>query len=188
MEDAEQVAALASTELKRHRGWAIGVGLVLAALGIAAIVFPLFASLAVEQFVGWILVMSGLVGTLHALRGTAKHGLVLSLLGALLSFAVGIVLVLYPFSGILSLTLLIASFFIAGGLLRIVLALQLRRIGRYGLTLASGVLALAFGVSIVLIWPAAAAWLIGLLVGIDLIFAGIGSLALATGHVSPSRP
>ncbi len=168
-----------NTDLKRRRGWVIGISAMLIALGVAAIVFPFFASLAVEQLVGWVLFLSGVLGVLHALADAKAHGFMLRLLGAVLSVGVGVVLVLYPFSGVLSLTLLVAAFFVAGGLLRIVLAMQMRRVSRHGLTLTSGILGVALGVSIVVLWPEAAAWIIGILIGIDLIFAGIASLALA---------
>jgi uncharacterized membrane protein HdeD (DUF308 family) len=178
MDTTEQL--ITTIDVRRRRRWVIAGSALLTLLGLAAIVFPFMASLAIEQLIGWILVLSGVVGTFNALHSRAHHGFALALVGALLGLGVGVVLVLFPFSGILSLTLVIAAFLIAGGLLRIILAVQLRRVGRYWLTLASGALGLAFGLLIVAAFPEAATWLIGLLVGVDLIVAGVASLALAT--------
>ena len=184
MSSVDQTQILSRAKFNRHPRWAMGIGAALTVLGFVAIVFPFFASLAVEQLIGWILIMSGFLSALNASHRSPKHGLLLSLLGALLASAVGIMLVLYPLSGIVSLTLLIAAFFLAGGLVRITLALRLRRVGAYGPTLFSGILALGLGGLIIAQWPQAAAWLIGLLIGVDLIFAGIASMALATSSRS----
>ncbi len=179
MSSTQRPLSVTRADFRHHRGWAVGAGIALVLLGLAAIVFPFLASLAVEQLVGWILVMSGFVGLLNALRQSAEHGFGLSLLAALLSLGIGIVLVLYPLSGILSLTLLVATLLVGGGLLRIFLAWRLRHTRGYRLTLASGLLGVGLGAVIIVQWPQAAAWLIGVLVGIDLVFAGLVSLALA---------
>ena len=108
---------------------------------------------------------------MHAFRAARWKGFILAMMGALLSLGIGILL-LYPLTGILSLTLVIAVFFMAGGLFRILLAFRLRPLDHWGWLLVSGILSLLLAAIILTQWPTAAAWLLGLLVGIDLMFSG----------------
>jgi uncharacterized membrane protein HdeD (DUF308 family) len=148
-------------------------------LGVAAIAFPWVASVAVELLIGWILVISGALGLVYAFRASRRAGLFFSLLGALLSLGVGVVLLAYPLSGVLTVTLLIALLFATGGVFRILLALQLRPLDHWGWMLVSGILALILAGLILTQWPEAATWVIGVLLGIDLIFAGWTSIFLS---------
>lgn len=168
-----------TAEVREHRNWFLGLGVLLVALGIAAIIFPVAATLAIEVVIGWILVISGLAGIVQAYRAARWKGFLFTLLGALLSLAIGTLLLLYPLTGAISLTLVIAAFFFAGGVFRVLLALQVRPLDHWGWTLASGILALAIAVLILVQWPEAAAWVIGLLVGVDLLFGGWTSILLA---------
>jgi uncharacterized membrane protein HdeD (DUF308 family) len=106
-----------------------------------------------------------------------------------LSIAVGVVMLLWPVSGAISLTLLLTAFFILDGIASIMYALAHRRelTGRWGWLLASGLIDLALAVLIIFGFPASAAWAVGLLVGIDLIFGGT-SLIIVALHARMSAP
>ena len=184
MPDASSTApragpAAISSDVRANRGWIMFLGAVLVALGIAAIAFPFVATVAVELLIGWILVVSGGLGLINALRTPKWRGFTFSLLGAALSLAIGLLLLAYPMTGVLSLTLVMVAFFAAGGVLRVMLALKLRPLDNWGWLLASGVLALLLAALILVQWPLAAGWVIGLLVGIDLLAAGVILIALA---------
>lgn len=168
-----------TNEVKRHWGWFLAVGIATVLLGIAALAFPWVATLAVELLVGWILVLYGVLGVIHALRNARWNGYLFSLFGALLALCAGALLVFYPMTGVLSLTLLIVVFFLAAGTFRVLLALRLRPADHWGWLLVSGLLAITLAILIVVQWPEAAAWIIGLMLGIDLIFAGSASILLA---------
>ena len=181
----EHYDVIVTAEVREHHRWFLALGTLLAVLGIAAIVFPFAATLTVEVLIGSILVVSGAAGILHAFRAARWKGFMFALLGALLSLAIGLVLLLRPLVGILSLTLLIAAFLFAGGVFRVLLALRVRPLDYWGWLLASGVLAIALAVLILAQWPQAATWVIGLLVGIDLIFAGWTSIMLGMAARRP---
>jgi len=168
----EHGQSVITSEVRENRSWFLALGIAMILLGIAAIAFPFSATLAVELLLGWILLVNGVFGIVHAFRSCRWKGFTLVMLGALLSLGVGILLLLYPLTGILSLTLVIAVFFTAGGILRILLAFQLRPLDHWGWLLLSGILSLLLATIIMTQWPAAAAWLLGLLVGIDLVFGG----------------
>ena len=176
----ERRALRVTTEIKEHHTRFLILGIVMLIAGTAAIIFPFFASLAVELLIGWVLLFSGIAGIVHAFSTRKWNGFVLSLLIALLSLGVGIVLLIYPLTGLLSLTLLITAFFLAGGIIRIVLALKLRPFDHWGWLLFGGILDLILATLIITQWPEAAALIVGLLVGIDLIFTGWIMLLLAS--------
>lgn len=168
-----------TAEVKENRIWFMVLGIVMVLLGIAAIVFPSVATFAVELLIGWILVISGVAGVVNAFHTSKWAGFLLSMFTALLALGVGIILLLFPFSGIFSLTLLLAAFLIASGVLRIFLAFRLRPLDHWGWHLLGGVLALVLAGLILSQLPEAAAWVIGLLIGVDLIFSGWTLIMLA---------
>lgn len=167
-------------DVKHHRLWFLIPGMLMVMLGVGALLFPFFASLAIELMVGWILVISGLIGAAQALRTNQWRGFGFSLLSALLSLVVGTMLLLFPYTGVLSLTLLVALFFAAGGIFRIMLAVRLRPLDNWGWLMVSGILSLTLAVIILTQWPEAATWVVGVLVGIDLIFSGLILIMIAS--------
>jgi uncharacterized membrane protein HdeD (DUF308 family) len=175
-----------SQAFRENRGWLLFCGIALLLLGVAAIVFPFVATLAAELMIGWILLISGFVGLINASRNAKWPGFSFSLLAALLSIAIGILLLAFPLTGMLTLTLLITALFVAGGVLRIALAVRLRPLDHWGWMLASGVLSLLLAVVIISQWPQAAAWVIGLVVGVDLVFAGAILIMLASAAYRPA--
>jgi uncharacterized membrane protein HdeD (DUF308 family) len=104
-----------------------------------------------------------------------------SLVSAILGIAVGIVLLLWPLSGVLSLTLVLIVYFVIEGVASIMFALEHKRelSGRWGWMLASGIIDLILAAIILAGLPGTAAWAIGLLVGIDMVFGGSAVIAMA---------
>lgn len=175
-----------SQAIRENRGWLLFCGIALLLLGVAAIIFPFVATLAAELMIGWILLISGFVGLINAFRNAKWRGSSFSLLAALLSISIGILLLAFPLTGMLTLTLLVTALFVAGGVLRIALAVRLRPLDHWGWMLTSGVLSLLFAVVIISQWPQAAAWVIGLVVGVDLVFAGAILIMLASAAYRPA--
>ena len=174
----QQVAVLSmavdprlSEEIKHHWRRFVVLGVALIALGVVALGSVGIATLASVLVFGWILVAAGILETVHAWRVRGWSGFTRHLLGGLLSFVVGGLIVANPAAGMLSLTLLMAAFFIVGGIFRIVTALSFRLPGR-GWAVAGGIVTVALGMIIAAEWPVSAVWVIGTFVGIDLIFDG----------------
>jgi len=156
-------------------------GVVLALLGAAAIIIPPIATLAVEIILGWLFLMSGLLGLIMTYMMRHAPGFWWSLLSAVLALAAGVMLIGWPVSGAVSLTLLLIFFFIMEGVATIMYALEHKRelSGRWGFMLASGVVDLVLAAIIYAGLPGTAAWAIGLLVGINMLFGGFALIALA---------
>jgi uncharacterized membrane protein HdeD (DUF308 family) len=168
-----------SNVIQETKGWFLVAGIILILLGAAAIAVPLAASVAVEILFGWIFVLSGVVTIVHSLRALNSGKCILRLLGGILYLAIGIMFLRYPLEGVLTLTLLLAILFMFEGIIKIAVALQLRPISNWGWMLAGGIAALILAAIIFSGYPGDVAWILGLLVGINLIFGGWTMLMLS---------
>jgi uncharacterized membrane protein HdeD (DUF308 family) len=179
--DLDRLQSGVSTALHQHWQLFLLEGIALLVLGVAAILLPLMATIALEIFIGWLLLISGIIGLFATFRMRRAPGFGWSLLSALLGIAAGIVLLRWPLSGALSLTLILTVFFVIEGVSSILYALEHKRelSGRWGLMLCSGVVDLILASLIFLGLPGSAAWAIGLLVGINLVFGGSAIVAMA---------
>jgi uncharacterized membrane protein HdeD (DUF308 family) len=156
-------------------------GIVLVILGLLAIIIPPIATIAVTIFLGWLFLISGIVGLVTTFWARHAPGFWWSLLSAVLAIAAGIVLLGWPVPGAVSLTLLLIAFFIIEGVLSILYAFEHKKelTGRWGWMLISGIIDLILAA---IIWgglPGTAAWALGLLVGINMLFGGSAMIAMA---------
>ena len=162
-------------------------GIILVVLGAAAVIIPPIATLAVEIILGWLFLLSGLVGLFMTFMMRHAPGFWWSLFSAVLALAAGVVLIGWPLSGAVSLTLLLIVFFVMEGVATIMYALDHKRelSGRWGFMLASGVVDLVLAAIIYAGLPGTAAWAIGLMVGINMLFGGFAliTLALQARHI-----
>jgi uncharacterized membrane protein HdeD (DUF308 family) len=190
--DVDRLRLAVSRSLQAHWRWFLVEGIILLGLGLAAILLPLIATVAVEIIIGWLLLMSGIVGLIATLRMRAAPGFGWSLLSAILAIAAGLVLLRWPLGGALSLTLILTVFFVIEGVASVFYALEHKRelSGRWSFMLMSGVLDLVLGAFIFLGLPGTASWAIGLLLGINMVFGGwaIISMALLARSGTPDAP
>jgi uncharacterized membrane protein HdeD (DUF308 family) len=179
--DLDRIQATVSNSLQAHWRLFLTEGVVLFILGLLAIIVPPIATFAVEVLIGWLLLMSGIVGLIATLRMAGAPGRGWSLASAVLGIVAGIVLLAWPLSGAVSLTLILTVFLTLEGLVSILYALEHKRelSGRWGLMLFSGVVDLLLAGIIFAGLPGTAAWAIGLLVGINLVFGGSALIAMA---------
>jgi len=156
-------------------------GIVLVILGMAAVAIPLLASIAVTIFLGWMFLISGCVGLYLTFTTRGMPGFGWSLLSAALAIGAGLILLIQPVAGTLTLTIVIGAYFLAEGVTTIMYALAHRRelSGRWGWLLVSGLVDIVVAGLIIAGLPASAAWAIGLLVGINLVFGGTSLIGMA---------
>ena len=156
-------------------------GIVLVILGMAAVAIPLLASIAVTIFLGWLFLISGAVGLSLTFTTRDMPGFWWSLLSAVLALGAGLILLLQPIAGTLTLTLVVSAYFIAEGITTVMFALAHRKelSGRWGWLLMSGLVDLIVAALIIAGLPGSAAWAIGLLVGINLVFGGTSLIGMA---------
>jgi len=164
-------------------------GIVLVVLGVLAILIPPLASLAVTILFGWLLLISGIVGLVTTFMARQAPGFWWSLLSAVLGIMAGIILLVWPISGTLSLTFLLVAFFLIEGIASIMFAIEHRRqpSGNWGWMLASGILDVVLAVIVFIGLPWSALWALGLLLGINLVFGGWAMIAMAL-HARSAGP
>ena len=150
-------------------------------LGAGAIVLPPLATLAVTIMLGWLFLVSGVVGLFTTFWMRAAPGFWWSLISAVLGIVVGVMLLAAPLRALVPLTIMLVAFFIIEGIASIMYALDHKRelSGRWGWMLVSGVVDLVLAAVIFAGLPGTAAWAIGLLVGINMIFGGAALIAMA---------
>ena len=172
---------IVTTALRDHSTFVLVEGIVLLILGLLAILLPPFATLAVTIVLGWLFLASGIVGLIMTFAARGVPGFWWSLLSAVLATAAGLVLLLQPVSAILSLTLLLIAFFVIEGVVSILYALEHRKelSGRWEWMLISGLVDLVLAAIIFTGLPGTAAWALGLLVGINMMFGGMALIAMA---------
>jgi uncharacterized membrane protein HdeD (DUF308 family) len=164
-------------EIHDSWAWFVALGVALIALGGICIVGEVTATLATVLAFGWLMLIGGVFALIHAFRTRTWGGFFLHLLSALLRGFTGYLLIRYPLAGEWSLTLILASFFIVGGVFRAIGAGVLQ-FPRWGWAAFSGVLSLTLGVVLLVQLPVLSLWFIGLAIGIDFIFDGTSLVAL----------
>jgi uncharacterized membrane protein HdeD (DUF308 family) len=179
--DVDQIQRAVAPPLHEHWVLFLVEGIILVILGLAAIAIPPIATLAVELLFGWLFLISGIVGAITIFMMRQAPGFWWSLVSAILAVLAGVVLLLWPLSGVVTLTLVLIIFFIIEGVASIMFALEHKRelSGRWGWMLASGVIDLILASIILAGLPGTAAWALGLLVGINMVFGGTALIGMA---------
>ena len=170
-----------STSVREYWGVFLFEGVVLLLLGILAVLVPVIATLTVTFAFGWIFLISGLIGLVTTVHARRAPGFSWSLLSAVLGVIVGVLLLVWPITGAISLTLLLAAFFTAEGILSIMYAIEHKRemSGRWGWLLVNGVVDLGLAAIILIAFQTSASWVLGLLIGIDMVLGGSALIVIA---------
>ncbi len=173
--------------MKKYRGALIGEGIIFVILGILAIALPKLSTLSVELLIGWLFIIGGIIQFVRTFQFHRAGEIVWSIISALVYLAAGIILLAYPLSGVLTLTLLLALFFLIEGVAKLVLSFEMRAFGNWAWLLFSGIISIILAALIWSGWPGTAAWVIGLLVGINLLFLGFSQIFLGLGSMPEER-
>jgi uncharacterized membrane protein HdeD (DUF308 family) len=158
--------------LRSGWGWLAVIGAALVVLGIVALGSLAIASLATAVFLGALLLAGGVAEVVGAFGCRGRDGFFAHLLSGVLSAVVGVLFLAAPLDALVVLTLLLTCLLLVGGIFKIVVALRERFPG-WGWPLAGGLIDVALGFMICLSWPAAALWVVGLFVGVNLVFRGV---------------
>lgn len=176
-----------STEISR--GWFIALGIFLIATGVGALMFPLAATLSVELFVGSAVLIVGIATLVHAFKSTGWGGFLIELFIAATYIVGGVLFLINPFAGMIALTAVLGGFFALDGILRIIMAIQIRGERSWAFFLVSGLLSLMLAILIAAgIANGASLNFIGFLVGINLMFAGISYIVCGNENDVPLEP
>jgi uncharacterized membrane protein HdeD (DUF308 family) len=167
---------------KSSPGWTMFQGILLIVLGALAIAFPLFGTIVVEQLFAALLLIAGGYALAASLgrKGSSTVSRVISGLWAVLTLVTGLLLLFKIGAGVLTLTILLAAYFAAQGIVTVIAAFRFSGTGTMWLMLLSGVVSLVLAWMIFSGFPGSAAWMLGLLFGINLIFTGFYFLSMSS--------
>jgi uncharacterized membrane protein HdeD (DUF308 family) len=165
--------------LERGRRRVMIAGVLLLLLGIVAIIVPAVASVATAIFIGWILVIASAFDLVNALATRHRGRQVLRFVLVALTLAAGLYLLLAPLDGVFTLTVVLVIWFIATGTARLIVGVAEWGVPGAGMTVFSGAISIFLGFLIAAKLPSSADWAIGLLVGVDLLFAGVVLVSIA---------
>jgi len=179
--DIAKIQSAVANALHEHWKLYLAEGIALVVLGVIALLIPPIATLAVTIVLGWLFLVSGVIGLFTTFWMRQAPGFWWSLISAVLAVVVGGLLLTRPVSGALSLTIVVVVFFVIEGVASIMFALEHKRelSGRWGWMLMSGIIDLALAALVFTGLPSTAAWAIGLLVGINMVFGGSALIAMA---------
>ena len=164
--------------VRKSLGWSIGLSVLMIVAGILAIVIPPAAGIAVTVLFGWLFVFSGLAHWVFGWQTRSTGGLLWELLLGAVYIGAGAYLLWNPLAGMVSLTLALAIYLVAEGILELILAFRLRPAIGWGWLLFDGIITLILAILIWRTWPSSTVWVIGTLVGISMLFSGIARLML----------
>jgi len=179
--DFEKMQSEMSAAVKAHWKAFLFEGILLAVLGLAAMILPTFASLAVTIFLGWMFLISGIGGLIVTYWARNMPGFWWSLISAALAVLAGGILLARPMQGVLTLTIVVGAYFLAEGVASIMYALEHRRelSSRWSWLLIGGLMDIVIAFFIIAGLPGSAEWAIGVLVGVNLMFGGATLIGVA---------
>lgn len=160
-------------DFTRKWGLFVGLGVALIALGLLACIDTVSVTLASTVFLGFLIIMAGVMQMIHAFAVRGWSGFLFSLLGGLLYVAAGVIIIEEPATGATLITLFAAICFIVVGIMRCVVAFQNRNFAGWGIILCGGIISLIVGVSLYLTLPWSGLWLIGTFIAVELIVSGL---------------
>ena len=173
VESASQVIREAMREkIKQHSFWYIVQSGLMILAGILALIFPVISSVAIVLFLGWLLIFSGILQAISLIDARHVPHFWLQLVSVVLSVLVGVLFLRNPGAGLLTLTLLLIVFFMVEGISKVIFSLTIRPFSNWGWVLASGVISILLAFYLWANTPATAIWLLGVLLGIELICEG----------------
>jgi uncharacterized membrane protein HdeD (DUF308 family) len=180
-EEFSRLQSKMSDAVKTHWKAFLFEGILLAVLGIAALILPPLASLATAIFLGWMFLISGIGGLIVTYWARSTPGFWWSLISAALAVLAGGILLARPIQAVLTLTIVLAAYFLAEGVATIMYALEHRRelSSRWSWLLISGLVDIAISFMVITGLPSSAEWAIGILVGINLLFGGASLIGMA---------
>lgn len=172
-------ASSVPTFIRKSLGWSIAISVLMIVAGIFAMIIPPAAGIAVTVFVGWVLVFSGVLHFVYAWQSRETRAALWEVLMGILYVFIGGYLLWNPIIGLASLTFALAIYLLAEAMLEFVLAYRLRPAPGSGWLAVDGVITLILAILIWRTWPLNVPWVLGMLVGISMLFSGVARLMLS---------
>ena len=168
-----------SARVRTATTWSLVVSVLMIAAGLLAIAVPQVAGIAITGVVAWLLLFSGVLHLLMAWRSGTAGSIIWEILLGVVYGGIAFYLLAHPAVGLASLTLAVAGYLFAEGVVEFAAWWQMRSSSGAGWLLLDGIVTLLLAVMIASTWPSSAAWVIGTLLGISMLSSGISRLMLS---------
>jgi uncharacterized membrane protein HdeD (DUF308 family) len=169
-----------TARLSRDFGWLAALGVILVLAGLVGLVYTGVATLTSMILFGWLLLIGGVVGLLHAVQARGSNFFWLGVVVAALNIAAGVVVIVRPEAAAAALTMFAALLFLTGGVFRLAGSLVVRG-PQFGWTLVQGAFGLLLGILVLASWPSSSKYVIGCFFSLALLFDGLGLMATGFG-------
>lgn len=156
----------------------IPLALLLILCGAVALALPILSSWSVVLVIAWLIIASGVIQLVHALRSRGVGVALWKIVVGLLYLVVGAYLLFHPSLGAAALTLMLAVFFVVEGAMDLVTYFRIRKVPGAGWIFFDGIVTLILGLLVWRHWPSSSLWVIGALVGISMISTGVTRLMI----------
>lgn len=166
-------------EIHEKWGWLLALGVAFIFLGTIGLGMTFALTMVSMVFFGFLMLFGGVFQLVQAIGCRGWKSIILHVLVAIAYLIGGVIIIANPLLASEIITMMIAAIFMAVGIMRITMSIQLKEVKGWWLQLLSGVVALIFGGMIMTAWPMSGTWIIGLLIAVDMIFHGWGYVALA---------
>lgn len=165
--------------VKRYSLWYLLQGILMVAVGVLALIYPVIASVGVVFLLAWILILSGIVQGIGLIGARQVPHFWLQLISVVLSIVVGLLLLRHPESGLLVFSVLLIVYFMVEGMAKVIFALTIRPFPNWGWLLAAGLVSIALAVYLWANLTVISEWILGFLLGIQLLVEGAALTYLA---------
>jgi uncharacterized membrane protein HdeD (DUF308 family) len=180
LDEAAAVLRQAMREtVKRYSLWYLIQGVLLVVAGVLALIYPFIASVAIVYLLAWILIVSGILQGIGLIGARHVPHFWLQLISAVLAILIGLLLLRAPDSGLLLITVLLIVYFMVEGIAKVIFALTIKPFPNWGWVLGSGVVGILLALILWASMPLSAEWVLGLLLGIQLVCEGAALTYLA---------
>jgi uncharacterized membrane protein HdeD (DUF308 family) len=162
----------------QFRTHSLVAGILLLVIGLISILLPELTSLTISFFIGWMLVIGGIVSGYHVMKSYNSKWI--AWLKPFLLFAIGLLILYRPMTGVAAVGLLLIIYFLFDGFAGIMFGLELRPLKGWIWMMLNGLISIFIAFIFLVGWPISSLWLIGLLVGISLVFDGTAMIVIGT--------
>jgi uncharacterized membrane protein HdeD (DUF308 family) len=178
----DELVGAVRRSLKEHWQLFVIQGILLIILGALAVAAPVIASVAFAAFIGWLLFFAGVFRAVSLFRAPHAPGYWSSLLLSILTAILGLIIAVFPLQGAITLTMVLTAYFIVHGISSFALAFSIKGdTGRWVLLFLGGIIDLALAALVIAGWPSTSIFILGLYVGINLLFTGFALIFAALG-------
>jgi uncharacterized membrane protein HdeD (DUF308 family) len=178
----DELVGAVRRSLKEHWQLFVIQGVLLVILGALAVAAPVIASVAFAAFIGWLLFFAGVFRAVSLFRAPHAPGYWSSLLLSILTAILGLIIAVFPLQGAITLTMVLTAYFIVHGISSFALAFSIKGdTGRWVLLFLGGIIDLALAALVIAGWPSTSIFILGLYVGINLLFTGFALIFAALG-------